>query len=180
MYKPEYLNRWKRPSNYAGANWYDHFGSGCGQHRDSDVLERANFRAMLNALGFDANKDPSDDCPTIADEPTRLIVLENHWAVGWVEWIAIHDSDTKGLKIADDCQRALTDYPILDGELFSELENEECSETWLNCYVPRERLKYIRENVSREWCKFRDVREACRGSWYHAACMLPCPSDLLH
>ena len=43
---------------------------------------------MLTALGGETD--------------TVIVVRETHWAVGWVEWIAIHQDDEKALKIADD------------------------------------------------------------------------------
>jgi hypothetical protein len=178
-YIPKYLDRWTRPDHYVGAEWYDYFGSGVGQHRDSDCLERANFRAMLSALGFDDDELPSDDCPTVDDDPTRVIVQENHWAVGWVEWIAIHHTDADGLRIADEQKSRLQDYPVLDEELRSEYEDDECCKVWTNCYDPRERAAYLRDHISKPAGLFRELRSAIRGDWYEAANLLPCPSDLL-
>ena len=182
IYTPEFLNRWEHPSHYAGAEWYDHYGSGCGRHRDSDALERANFLAMLIALGFDGNENAPHWCPLDGDgEPTRVIVRENHWAVGWVEWIAIHKSDDAGLMIADEVAERLQDYPIVDETLYSEIEDEDCRETWANCYSPKERLAYLREHIGSGISgAFREFRDACRGDWYAAANLLPCPSDILY
>ncbi len=179
MFTPELLNRWKLPDHYFGAEWYDYFGSGCGRSLDSDVLERANFQAMLNALGFD-NETASDDCPTIDDEPTRIIVRENHWAVGWIEWIAIHESDEVGLKIADEIIEAKNQYPIIDEALFSEIEHEDCSETWTNCYDSQERFAYLREHdVIIDNNNRLSVAKAVAGDWGEAAQWLNCPSDIL-
>lgn len=184
LYEPEHLSRWTRPDCYVGAEWCDYYGSGVGRHRASDALERANFLAMLNALGFDDDESPHDDCPRVGDndEPTRVIVRESHWAVGWVEWIAIHETDTDGLRIADDCARRLKDYPILDEELWSDLENEDCNSVWTECYDRRERAAYLRKHVPDKWLagKFRDLSSAVRGCWHSAANLLPCPSDLLY
>lgn len=178
MYTPKFLNRWKHPQCYVGAEWYHYFGSGCGRHRDSNTLERANFKAMLNALGFDG-EDAPDNCPLDSDgEPTRIIVRENHWAVGWIEWIAIHESDEAGLKIADDIAEQLQDYPIIDENLHSEIEDEDCCEMWAT-YSPKERLEYLREHVCTTMEIFREARDACRGDWHTAAGLLPCPSDIL-
>jgi len=89
-YDPEHLKRWTLPDNYFGAEWPDYFSSGVGQSRDSDALERSNFISMLDALG--------------GETETVVVVRETHYLVGWVEWIAIHESDDKALKIADDIQ----------------------------------------------------------------------------
>ncbi len=180
-YEPEYLNRWTRPQDYFGNTWEHHFSSGCGRSRDSDALKRANFRAMLNALGFDESENVADDCPLDSgDEPARLIVRENHWAVGWVEWIAIHESDTAGLKIADEIAEARAEYPVIDEELWSEYENADCEETWANCFDPKERAEYLRKHIGSPVGLFRKLRAAVKGDWYEAGNLLPCPSDLLY
>jgi hypothetical protein len=165
------IKRWTRPRDYAGASWPEYFSSGVGQSRDSDALERANFQAMLTLLG--------------GESETVIVVRESHWAVGWVEWIAIHDTDTKTLKIADDAMGRLGDYPVLDDELFSRIEDDECSEVWLNCYDTKERANYLRKHVGKVYplsgeTPYTMLRKAVKGEWYYAANLLPCPSDLLY
>lgn len=179
-YTPEHLNRWTYPGSYMGATWYDYFSCSVGRSRDSDALERANFQAMLNALGFDDDECAPDDCPLVDDDPTRVVVRENHWAVGWIEWIAIHHTDTAALRIADGLAARLQDYPILDEALWSEYEDDDCCETWTNCFDQRERAAYLRKHVSDLSGIFRELRSAVRGEWYEAANLLPCPSDLLY
>lgn len=172
MKAKEYKNikRWRRPSNYAGAEWYDYYSAGVGQSRDSDALERANFDAMLAGLGGETD--------------TVIVVRESHWAVGWVEWLAIHETDEEGLATADRIQKRLQDYPVIDEDLWSHYENEECREVWESCYSPRERAEYLRQHIDAvypypEPTVYRMLRAAVKGSWYHAAQMLPSPSDLI-
>ena len=117
-YQPENLQRWTMPDSYFGAEWRDYYSSGCGQSRDSDALERSNFICMLRQLGGESD--------------TVVIVRENHWAVGWIEWIAIHQDDGKALQIADELQGALSDYPVIDESHWSELEQEDANEVWTN------------------------------------------------
>jgi hypothetical protein len=179
-YTPQRIKRWTRPDCYSGETWFDWYGSGVGRSRDSDALERANFLAMLKLLGFNGENE-GEDCPCNADGgPLRVIVRENHWAVGWVEWISIHESDADGLRIADEARERLDDYPILDGELYSQLEDDDCAETWANCYRPSDRLEYLREHLHKPIGVFRDALAAVRGDWGAAAQLLPCPSDLIH
>jgi len=150
-----HLKRWTRPVNYGGANWPAFFSSGFGRSRDSDVLERSNFETALEHLkGFDS------DCPVCkgsgerneANDPTYLPgistsdqyktcngfgrtvieVEENHWAVGWVAWIAIHESNVLALAKAEELRQHVENYPILDEDKFSEDEWTEASETWAN------------------------------------------------
>ena len=153
MYQPQHLNRWKMPRSYFGAEWPEYFGSGCGQSRASDCLERSNFKCMLQALG--------------GESETVLVVRESHWAVGWIEWIAIHQSNEKALQIADDIQAGLFDYPVINEDAWSEMEHEEANEVWTNCYSDKERVAYIRDNRSQfEFHDYGDLIGCVRGRYF--------------
>ena len=157
IYEPIYLNRWTMPDNYFGAEWPNYFGSGVGQSRDSDALERSNFACMLAALG--------------GESETVRVIQESHWAVGWVEWIAIHESDAKALQIADEIVEALQDYPVIDESDFSEREWTEAGEVWQQCFDETERIRMIRKHRSDfEFYDFKDMIGSIRGKWY---CGLP-------
>lgn len=94
-------------------------------------------------------------------------MTENHWAVGWVSWIAIHESDTKALQIADDLRERHEDYPVLDEFHYSDLEQEDANETWRNCYNPIERIEYIRKFRNQfEFCDFADLMACVRGEYF--------------
>ncbi len=80
-------------------------------HRDSDVLERANYAAMLKLLA----ECDSDD---YAEETA------SHWAVGHVSHILVRPG-TEAEEIAIKAQEALEDYPVIDDEELSNLEYEE-------------------------------------------------------
>ena len=164
MYQPERLGRWKMPRDYFGAEWPEYYSAGVGRSRDSDCLEESNFHAMLTALGGESD--------------TVRCVRESHWAVGWVEWIAIHESDEQALRTADRLRQDLDDYPILDEEDHSRREWEECERVWSDCYTDRERVKYLRER--RCTTGFRDLRAAVSGDWSAAANLLPCPTDIIY
>ena len=49
-----------------------------------------------------------------------IVVQESHWAVGWVERIAIHESDAA---TADWPKAKLADYPVLDEMDWSERDS---------------------------------------------------------
>ena len=150
-YEPEYLNRWERPKYYFGAEWPEYYSAGVGRSRDSDCLERANFDAMLSLL----------------EGKEYEIVCESHWAVGWVEWIAIHQDATEALKIADKAIAELEDYPVLDDELFSEYETNEANEVWANCYDWRQRCEYIRKHRSQfDFSDLADMIGCVRGKYF--------------
>jgi hypothetical protein len=75
MYEPKHLKRWTHPEHYFGAVWPNHYSAGVGRPRDSDCLEESNFHTMLRLLGGESD--------------VVTVVRESHWAVDWVEWIAI-------------------------------------------------------------------------------------------
>lgn len=164
MYVPEHLERWTMPRDYFGAEWPEYYSAGVGRSRDSDCAEESNFDAMLQGLG--------------GESATVQVVRESHWAVGWVEWIAIHESDEQALRAADAMKASLEDYPILDEEDHSRREWEECERVWSDCYSVSERLKYLRKNRCTEG--FRELRAAVNGDWHAAANLLSCPSELIY
>lgn len=157
MYQPTHLKRWSLPSHYFGASWPNHYSAGVGQSRDSDCLEQSNFAVMLAALG--------------GENDIVTLVREDHWAVGWVEWIAIEADGTpeadKALETADMAKERLADYPVLDGDDLSDRETESANETWTNCYSDKERLDYIREHRSQfEFSDYADLIGCVRGRYF--------------
>jgi len=152
-YQPENLKRWSLPSCYAGAEWREYFSSGIGQSQASDALERSNFVCMLEALG--------------GETETVVIVRESHWVVGWVEWIAIHQDDDKALERADAIKAKLEDYPVINEDHWSRVEDEEAQEVWTHCYSARERVEYIRKHRSQfEFHDMRDLLGCVRGEYF--------------
>jgi len=107
--KTKHIRRWRLPENYAGPEWPEYFVS-AGRHRDSEPLDESNFFVTLRRLG--------------GESKTVKIVREWHWAVGWVEWIAVHESDKRALRIADQCEADIDDHLVLDYEDFDERSNE--------------------------------------------------------
>jgi hypothetical protein len=155
------LERWTMPDHYFGETWPDYFSAGVGQSRDSDALERSNFRSMLKAIG--------------GESETVIVVREGHWAVGWVEWIAIHESDTAALNKASEIKDALVDYPVIDEWDFGELEDEEAQQVWRDCFDDSGRLDYIRRYRSQfEFRDFADMIGCVRGKYFAGY-----PGDLL-
>ena len=106
----KWVQPWKRMSNYIGKDWTGWYAAPVGQSRDSDTVERSNWAAQLERI-------PESD--------TVQIVRENHWAVGWVEWLAIRADDKPALDEAESIGDDLDRYPILDEDAWSELEFEE-------------------------------------------------------
>lgn len=151
-YTPDHLKLWTRPDCYAGAQWPEWFPV-IGQNRDSGALDRANFDATLKALG--------------GQSETVLVIRESHWAVGWVEWIGVHQSDSVALRTADDIKGALEQYPVVDEFLFSEYEQTEANEVWLHCYRAAERVEYIRKHRAQfEFRGLADMLQCIRGKFF--------------
>jgi len=125
-YEPQRLQRWTMPDHYFGEVWPAYYSAGVGQSRDSSCLERSNFVCMLEAIG--------------GESETVQVVRESHWAVGWVEWIAIHQDGGRALRIADEIRRKLDDYPVIDESHFSDLEYNEAADFW-ESLSPREKVR---------------------------------------
>ena len=140
-------------SNFLGddSEYRDWFGV-LGQSRDSDCLERSNFRVGLELLGGESD--------------TVRVERFGHWACGWIEEVYIKP-DSEAHRIAKKIESDLADYPVLNEEDFSELEQEEATEIWSGCYDWRERIEYIRKNISEfEFHDFRDMIGCVRGQYF--------------
>lgn len=129
-YTPKHLKPYTRPDSYAGPTWYGYYPF-LGQSRDSDALERSNFRCGLARIGGESG--------------TVLVIRDSHWAVGWIETIYIHESDADALRKADEICAALANYPVVDESDWSDLEWSEAAEYWQRCSV-RDRMNMIRDS----------------------------------
>jgi hypothetical protein len=157
------MKLWTLPSNYAGQSWPNWYVF-LSQHRDSDALTRSNFQSALKALGGESD--------------TVQVIHEGHWAVGWVKWIGIEASDEAAVKAAEEMEERLANYPILDETDFSQVEDEDCVSMW-ECFDTDDRIRYFRKHRYTA-TSIASLLRAVRGSWYDAANMLHCPSDILY
>ena len=112
------MKKWTRPECYFGAswpNWYVFMTTS----RDADALTESNYRTALKLLRA---------VPTPAgwahDEAPVQTVRENHWLVGWVEWIGIHEDATEAFELALALEIKMDLYPVLDDEDLTECEIE--------------------------------------------------------
>ena len=124
------LTLWTMPESYFGESWFEYYVF-LSQHRDSDILTQSNFQCALAQLG--------------GESETVFIVRENHCAVGWVEWIAIHGSDTDAIEIANNILELIEGYPVLNDEDFSSREWDAAQDTWNNCYDLKEKVELCQE-----------------------------------
>ena len=117
------LQKWTRASNYGGVDWAGWLVAPCTRNRDSNTLDESNFIVLEKRL--DAIVAECGDQDFIDDRYT--IVRENHWACGWVEWIAIRpiegcEISSALVACADKARLQMEDYPVLDEEHYSDLE----------------------------------------------------------
>lgn len=164
------MKKWEWPQNYGGAEWHGYYVF-LSRTRDSDILEESNFAVALAALGGETGFDDEGHAEV-------AVVRESHWAVGWLEWIAVHEAATEKIAIAEKLLERLENYPVLDEEDYSAREYEGCAEYWEKAMGARDRIEYLRAH-SYTCHSFSDMSQAIRGSWYHAVSMLHCPSDLI-
>lgn len=121
------VREWKHPSNYIGVTWEGWYSAGFGRSRDSDALEESNFQVALAQLEKLNTELPIPEGCKVSDMnscDSVTVVSENHWAVGWVEWIAIHSSNTAALAKARELCESANDYPALNEDHWSNLEYE--------------------------------------------------------
>lgn len=81
-------------------------------HRDSDVLDLANFEALADLAGDAAE-----------------VETFSHWLVGHGSWLLIDPADTEAVALVQAALDKLEDYPLVDEELYSEMEHAEACDT---------------------------------------------------
>jgi hypothetical protein len=93
-----------------------------GQSRDSDLIEKSNYRVVLSQLNEKFPADPETEQIDWED------AHESHWAVGWVETIIINPANQALVDFFLEIKAQLENYPILDESDWSNLEVEEHDE----------------------------------------------------
>jgi hypothetical protein len=135
----------------------------CSQTRDSGCLERSNFANQLQALSSAAD--------TTEDYETHTF---GHWAIGWFE-IALVRPGSKCEQVAREIKVSLDNYPILDEDHHSALQEREAGDVWESCYTPKNRVQYIRDHRSQfDFHSFGDLLACVRGKYFAG-----CASELL-
>ena len=83
-------------------------------NRDAETLTRANHQAIASRL-------------ELADPADWARETSGHWAVGWLESIVVRPG-SEAHAIAQRAADELADYPVLDDEVYSDMEYEEAME----------------------------------------------------
>ena len=144
------LTKWKQPETYIGQNWESYYVF-LNQRRDSDALERSNFRSALANIGGESD--------------TVLVVRERHRTYGWIEWIAIHEDDMGAREAAIEILEYLSEYPVVNGEDYAEEEYGQILENWCNLTI-RQRVACCREAGVSIFAARRDYLPADDGTLY--------------
>lgn len=121
------------------------------RNRDSDLLDQSNWEVAIKRLKDSENVE---------------IVRFGHWACGWIEYLCVTEG-TKEANVGEEIEEQLDNYPILDEEHFSELEQKEANEVWVNCFNNQERLEYIRNNKDQFYFHdMVDLMRCVRGKYF--------------
>lgn len=86
------------------------------QSRDSDPLERSNFKSALKALG--------------GESKTVQVHRFGHWGCGWYEVILIDPTNVDAINEAEEIINSLEDYPVVDEDGYSASQNDEINDYW--------------------------------------------------
>lgn len=141
------LNKWQHPSDYGGFSPAGDYMI-CGQSRDSDALERSNYRRIFADLIEKAESLGCQDNGIDGEGNESDMVYDfraGHWAVGWVEQVLICSNAPQELiDFAESIQDALSSYPVYDESDFCELEFNEAADYWESLSVA-DRVEIIRD-----------------------------------
>lgn len=86
------------------------------QTRDSGPLDKSNFETALEMLGGESD--------------TIEVHRFGHWGPGWFEIVLINPEAKELVKIGDEIEGSLENYPVLDESHYSRLEHEEYIKSW--------------------------------------------------
>src|SRR5262245_1540254 len=90
--------------------------------RDSGPLEQSNFESAWALIS---------DAAVLDNELSADSHRFGHWGPGWFEIIIVRPGSHAAVA-AEDIERRLEDYPVLNDDDFSEREYEQAVETWQN------------------------------------------------
>lgn len=142
---------WVTPKDYAAfdakADPVSHYNI-YGRHRDSTILENCNYDEILGYLeilsGIHGCRDKVYD------------FRAGHWAVGWVEEIIVEkDAHDAVLIQAAEYLSALSDYPILDEQKYSDTQFDAVCDYWISL-TTSERMVYCTEHDVSVFASRRD------------------------
>lgn len=128
------------------------------QTRDSGPLERSNFEVVKEDL---EKAEPS------CEDGDVEVHQFGHWGPGWFEIILVRPNTQAAIE-AQEWEDSLADYSIANEDHYSNLEHEECQQTWENCYTDKGRIEFIKEHrIDFEFRSLEDMMGCVRGKHYN-------------
>ena len=164
----------ERPSDFVyfgSLPMFKSWGLAYAQNRDSDVLDRSNFRRLLEDAQGTATAEDGDN----ALDHSEYVQTEtcSHWLCGWIEHIVVRvledpegdivpENITHTFKfMASACLRLRDEYPVYDESDYSELENQECEAAFDSEWdgVDWEEVAPSEPDADVKWCVYRKLTE---------------------
>jgi hypothetical protein len=158
---------------------FESWGMTISQNRDSDVLNRSNFRRMLeDAQGVATSQDGDN-----AEDGSEYVQVEHmsHWLCGWIEHIMVRvlidedggvkpDNITETFKFLASVSLYLRDeYPVYDESDYSELENQECEAAFESAWNDVDWEEVALDGNTDDdikWCVYRALTENETPDWF--------------
>ena len=113
------IEKWTRSDNYMGETYCEYYVI-YSRHRDSDLVDISNFEVILEILGEDA-----------------ITPISNHWAVGWVQTILVHESKHRARIKANQLIKQLEEYPLLNEDDYSARQVAKTKQIHEDCIANR-------------------------------------------
>lgn len=117
------------------------------QNCTEGLLSESNWFSLLKRLGIDnpnaGQKGSEQLSPTIAIEEASFS------GDGWIQYLIVDPDDMVSVKIAEEAEKELEDYPILDETDFSEREDNYYYEAFKD-YGRLEIIRALKERVTEE------------------------------
>lgn len=98
------------PTNYVGGKLDASWKCSIYQSCMGGILEETNFKVFLERLG--------------GESPTVAVHRVGFSGDGWYEFVAIHESDTKSIALANKMLASIRAYPVLDDDRFTQAEED--------------------------------------------------------
>jgi hypothetical protein len=152
------MSKWDG-SDYIGKRFDDYYIL-YSHHRDSKIYEESNYHSLIKL------------CEKMGIK--YIEINSNHWAVGWVEQIAIHEEDYLSIEKANDPLEQLKEYPLVDEadyesriderreEIEKEIKGDLKSKFENNNMTFPEKKKYAKETWHIDLEKTGSIREKAR------------------
>lgn len=138
MLKP--FSHYTDRSNYLGDEHPDFLIALVGE----DILYEANEEELINRF----NKI------SLVEDTDFIRTSIGNFCGPSTKFLLVHKDNALAVEIAEKAQIEIADYPVLDDEIFSRLETEECKHRWEDCLDDEERAEYSLEvlgEVLNDW-----------------------------